>query len=338
MKLRIGVLCPSEIAFRRFAPAIKELEDSFEFVGVAHANEVEWFGKVSSDNNLSVLESDFIKAKKFVETYGGKVFNSFMELISCDDVDAIYIPLPPALHYKWAKICLENKKHVLLEKPSTTKYEDTKELIDIAIKNNLALHENYMFRFHNQISEVINFVNEKNIGIPYLYRLNFGFPFRGKNDFRYNQKLGGGALLDCGGYTIKLANIILGEDCKLNYHFLNYDKELGVDIFGYGVLTNNNGTICEVAFGMNNEYKCELEVWGSKGYFSTNRIFTAPAGFIPEGKLISGGKEYKMDLPMDDTFKKSIVYFSNCILNSDIRNESYKEILKQADFIEQFRR
>ena len=36
-----------------------------------------------------------------------------------------------------------------------------------------------------------------------------------------------------------------------------------------------------MAFGMDNDYKCELEVWGSKGSLKTGRVLTAPAGFSP---------------------------------------------------------
>ena len=36
-KIRIGVLCPSEIAFRRFMPALKKL-DCFEYIGLAAAD------------------------------------------------------------------------------------------------------------------------------------------------------------------------------------------------------------------------------------------------------------------------------------------------------------
>ena len=38
---------------------------------------------------------------------------------------------------------------------------------------------------------------------------------RGTNDFRYNRDLGGGALLDCGGYTVKLAGLFLGMTAKM---------------------------------------------------------------------------------------------------------------------------
>ena len=137
-KIKIAVLCPSEIAFRRFMPAIKKVE-SAEYVGIGVANEIEWFGSQSSKHDLSILQVENEKAKKFREVYGGKIFNSYLELLTSKEVDAIYIPLPPALQYKWVKETLKNNKHVFVEKPSTTCYKDTYELVELANKLNLAL-------------------------------------------------------------------------------------------------------------------------------------------------------------------------------------------------------
>ena len=92
-------------------PALQKI-DTIEYYGIAIANEKEWFGKKSKYNDLNVLENEYKKAKNFQDLYGGKIFNSYNELIIDKEVDAIYIPLPPALHYKWAKLALENNKHV----------------------------------------------------------------------------------------------------------------------------------------------------------------------------------------------------------------------------------
>ena len=125
-KIRLGILGTSEIAFRRFMPALQKC-DAFEYVGVASRT----------------LE----KTNTFVQQYGGICFDGYQSLIECEDIDAVYIPLPPALHYEWGKKALEHGKHVFMEKPFTTSMKDTESLIQLAKENNLALHENYMFQF-----------------------------------------------------------------------------------------------------------------------------------------------------------------------------------------------
>lgn len=334
-KIKIGVLCPSEIAFRRFMPALM-LIDNVEFIGIAHASEEEWFGNISPNNNLEVLKGDYVKALKFVDAYGGKVFDSFEDMITSKEVDGIYIPLPPALHYKWAIKSLENGKHVFVEKPTTTNFLNSSELVSKAKEKGLALHENYMFNFHNQINEIESIIRKNTIGDIRLIRIAFGFPFRGANDFRYNKSLGGGALLDCGGYTIKLATRLLGDDIEILSHTLNYVDGYDVDIYGSGTIKNKENVVAQVSFGMDNSYKCDLEIWGSKGSIFTGRILTAPSGYKPEVLIKTGTEEKKIVLNSDDSFLKSICYFIECINKKEIREESYNNIMLQARLLEKF--
>ena len=262
--MKIGIICPSEIAYRRFLPALKLVEGA-EFVGVAVNSPEERYGNELPEPKIinKMLEEEKEKAQKMVAEYGGRIFGSYDEIISSKEVDAMYLPLPPALHYEWSKKTLEYGKHVLVEKPATINLDDTKDLIDLSNRMELAFHENYMFTFHNQINYIKSVINSGEIGDIRLYRVFFGFPRRAMNDFRYNKALGGGALIDAGGYTIKLAALLLGETAHFQYSQLNYMNEFDVDIYGSGALVNNSGATAQIAFGMDNDYKCELEVWGS---------------------------------------------------------------------------
>ncbi len=328
-KIKIGVLCPSEIAFRRFMPALKKL-DNFQFAGIAAATENEWSGNGSN----KVFASEIEKAEKFIEEYGGSLFNGYSDLVSSNVIDAVYIPLPPALHFKWAKKALENGKHILVEKPFTTSLSDTKTLIDLAEKGNLAVHENYMFVYHSQIEYIQRLLKSKEIGEIRLIRIDFGFPFRGADDFRYNKDLGGGALLDCGGYTIKLALLLLGETAEITASHLNYKTGFEVDIYGSATITNSEGLTAQLSFGMDNSYKCSLEIWGSEGTAFTNRILTAPDGFEPVVIIRKGNNEQTIKLSSDDTFKKSIEFFGECVENKKIRENHFVEIINQSKLIE----
>jgi NDP-hexose-3-ketoreductase len=328
--MKIGIVCPSEIALRRFLPALSNLPD-FKFVGIATAHISEWEGA-----NDDIINKEKEKAKIFTEQYGGKIFESYSSIIESEDIDAIYLPLPPALHYKWAKLALLAGKHILIEKPATTSYKETNELISIARKRDLAMHENYMFAFHNQLTAINDIITQGEIGEVRLYRIAFGFPRRASSDFRYNKQLGGGALLDCGGYTIKYASMLLGETAKIFYAKSNYDDDFDVDIFGSAALINKHGITAQIAFGMDNSYKCDLEVWGSRGCLITGRVLTAPDGFVPEVSLKIVNEIEVRKLPADDAFMKSIQKFQECIEYNSVRNNNYKVIKKQAALIDEF--
>lgn len=337
--MKIGVICPSEIANRRFMPALEKI-DGVEFAGVGVCSRQERQGlEKESDKTFECIKKEqYKRALVFVDKYGGDIFDSYEEVVTSDKIDAVYIPLPPALHYRWAKVALEHGRHVLLEKPFTTSVSDTMSLVDISEKNNLAVHENYMFMFHSQLDFIDKIIDSGEIGDVRLFRISFGFPMRDSNDFRYKKELGGGALLDAGGYTIKYATRLLGDSAKVVQAKLNGLHPFDVDIYGSGVMVNDNGCVAHLAFGMDNDYKCELEVWGSKGTIYTNRVLTAPSDYKPEIIISKNGCKERVELAPDDTFKKSIKEFLKCISSQNARRDNIKAILKQARHVEEFQK
>ena len=329
-KVRIGVLGASEIAFRRFVPAILR-SDRFEFVGIAHVNEFEWCDNKRADQSIITAERE--KANNFKKNFGGKIFESYNEMIYSDSIDAIYIPLPPALHFKWGEKALKAGKHILLEKPFTTCLSDTRKLIKIAKRKKLAVHENFAFAFHKQIDVISDLISKKEIGDVRLIKASFGFPYRGEKDFRYKKSLGGGALLDCGGYPLKLASILLGESGKVVCSQLSSAKEHDVDVYGSATLVNNDGLTAQISFGMDNAYRCELEIWGSDGFIIAPRVFTPPADMKPT-IIVRKSDEKIIEVCEDDQFQHSAELFADCIENTEICIRNYNEISKQSKLFE----
>ena len=328
-KIRIGVLCPSEIAFRRFMLALKQLEN-FEYIGLAAATEREFTGADSD----KVRSSELAKAETFIFAHGGKIFGGYEALIHSNEVDAIYLPLPPALHFKWGKKVLENGKHLLMEKPFTTSLAETQELLSLAEKKGLAVHENYMFLYHSQLKKVKELIANGTLGELRLIRAAFGFPMRGKDDFRYQKAMGGGALLDCGGYPVRLALELLGETAKVTQSRLIQPEGYEVDLYGNAVLENKNGLCAQISFGMDNAYQCQLEVWGSKATLIAPRIFTAGADVMPKLVLKLSSGESVLELPKDDQFLHSLEVFYQLVRET----KQNHLIQRQAEMIEEIRK
>lgn len=315
--IRLGILGCSEIAFRRFMPAVLNVA-GIQVVAVSE-------------------EYDKSKLELFCSTYNLEGVEDFETLINREDIDAVYVPQPPALHYKWAKKALECGKHVLVEKPSTIDYELSKELVELASEKELALHENYMFQYHSQIAQVKEIVDAGKIGEVRLIRANFGFPLRQQNDFRYSAQLGGGALLDAGGYTLKLATMFLGNTIKVDSAKLNNLEGYEVDMYGNASLSNEEGLVCQIGFGMDCYYQCCLEIWGSNGRLYTNRIFTAPPDYLPKVTIDKADGSEEITLKADAHFEHSIETFVSEIENDNCRKKSYDEILLQARLVNEVR-
>lgn len=310
--MKIGILGTADIAFRRFLPALQKC-DGFEYAGVASRTPQ--------------------KAESFVENFGGKIYDGYDAMLEDDRIDAVYLPLPPALHYEWGKKVLLSGKHLLMEKPFTISLAQTNELLRLAEEKGLAVYENYMFLYHAQLAYIKKLIADGELGDIRLYRLAFGFPKRAADDFRYNKKLGGGALLDCGGYTVRLAMELLGSTAHVTQANLVCPDGYEVDLYGSAVLENNDGICAQLSFGMDNAYRCQLEVWGSRANLIADRIFTASAGVVPPVVLMKQEKQ-NIELPADDAFHNSLCEFKKCIEDKEIRNKKSAWIFKQAEMIE----
>lgn len=307
--MKIGILGTSDIAFRRFLPALAKCE-GITYAGVASRTPE--------------------KAAPFLEQYGCSVYDGYGALLADESIDAVYVPLPPALHYGWGKKVLESGKHLLMEKPFTTDPDDTESLLSLAREKGLAVHENYMFLYHSQLKKVKELIAAGELGDIRLYRMAFGFPKRGGNDFRYVRELGGGALLDCGGYPVRLALELLGDSTKVVQAKLMTPADYEVDLYGNAVLENSEGQCAQISFGMDNAYQCQLEVWGSKAMLIAPRIFTAGADMKLSLILRTSTGESTVEIPADDQFLHSIERFHRSVKDETARKEMYKDIQKQS--------
>ena len=312
----IGILGAADIAYSKFLPALKTVEGA-ECAGIA-------------SNSQTKLE-------RFVTDFNLKVYESYDAVLEDENIDCVYIPLPPAFHYKWAKKALLAGKHVFLEKPSTTSLAETKELVSLAKERGLVLQENYMFQYHAQLRDIEEIIKSGQLGKIRLIRTSFGFPRRGANDFRYNKELGGGTMMDNGGYTIKLITRLLGKSARLISSKLDYEEETGVDIFGNAVFVNDEGVMAQAAFGMDCQYQCSLEVWGSEGRLTTGRIFTAPAGLKVSAVIEDKSGSRQIELTEDDHFARSVENFIKAVSNEALKNEMAEDLILQSAIVEEIR-
>lgn len=97
--------------------------------------------RVAVDSNIVDVAGIF-KGSQFCFDYDQqesdieKTLNHFL-----NNIDCVYISLPPTKHYELIKFLLENQIHVLYESPLALKVEQAKELIEIARKNQIVLQE-----------------------------------------------------------------------------------------------------------------------------------------------------------------------------------------------------
>lgn len=317
-QINIGILGCANIAKKFIIPTLKEMNE-FNIIGIASRTKE--------------------KSDEFARDFNITSFYCYENLLETKNLDAVYIPLPNSLHYEWIKKALDKNIHVLVEKSMACSYEEAVELNTIAKEKSLVLIENFQFRFHSQLQYIKDLVDSGKIGELRNIRATFGFPpFTDSDNIRYNKELGGGALLDAGAYPIKISQVFLGNDIDVDSANLETPHDKKVDIWGSAYIKQKDGkVVSQIAFGFDNFYQNNIELWGSKGKIYTNRIYTAAPGFEPTVEIETTGGKAIVKLPSDNHFKNMLKYFYTQILTKEKIEDEYDQNINQARLINELK-
>ena len=142
------------------------------------------------------------KCREFADKYQAVAYDSAIEAMSAADVDGIYIVTPHTSHYEYAKMALELKKPVLLEKPFTVIAPETDELIALARKNDVYIAE-AMWTWFAAGANYVKFWYDLGL-FGQINRVHIDYRCDGRN---YAARItdpnkAGGALLDIGVYAL----------------------------------------------------------------------------------------------------------------------------------------
>ncbi|MFD4693979.1 Gfo/Idh/MocA family protein [Streptomyces sp. NPDC058463] len=314
--LRIGVVGCAGIAWRRMLPAIERNPD-VELVAVASRDEA--------------------KARRFTRRFGGDPVAGYDQLLSRDDIDAVYVPLPALLHAEWIERALLAGKHVLSEKPLAATSEDAAALVKLAESRGLALLESFMFLCHPQHARVRQLVADGVVGELRTLTAEFAFPAKGEDDIRYRPDVGGGALTDIGVYPVRTALLYLGEELDVLGAALHMDHRLGVDLGGSALLANRDGVTAHLTWGMEHAYRSRYALWGSAGRISTSWAYTPPPTHGPVIRIERQDHVEELTLPAEDQFAHVVAAFVARVrdgLPSGLEGES---VLSQARLVDRVR-
>ena len=117
-------------------------------VGVGHLgiHHVKHYAAISNVNLLGIYDPDIKRSNYVAKKYKTIAFQNLKKLIK--DVDALSIVTPTPNHFKTAKLCLKNKKHVFIEKPITVTLEEANKLLDLSKDNSTIIQVGHIERLN----------------------------------------------------------------------------------------------------------------------------------------------------------------------------------------------
>lgn len=101
----------------------------------------------------------------------------YAEVLADDDIHAVVLATPAALHFDMATRALQAGKDVFVEKPLALSAGEGSELVELAAKNRRILMVGHILRYHPAVRKLKELIDSGSLGrIQYVYsnRLNMG--------------------------------------------------------------------------------------------------------------------------------------------------------------------
>jgi predicted dehydrogenase len=312
-QVRYGILSTAQIALNRHIPAAREAPNA---------------------TVVAVSSRDKKKAEECARRFDiPRAYGSYQEVLDDAQVDAIINPLPNSLHGEWTIKAAEAGKHVLCEKPLATSLEEAQRMIAAARANGVCLMEAFTHRFNPQLQCARRVVQEGQIGEVKVARAELTFTLRDwDNDVRASKDLGGGALLDAGCYCVSALRFVLNAEPVAALGFQHLRR--GVDATFSGLLRFPGDHLGYVVTGMEQPFRCLLEVVGSEGRIEVPSMFDEK-GVV---KISIGNQEHVEQLSAPDRFRVQLERFSACVLQKKAPEFPPEDSLKNTAALVALRR
>ena len=265
-RVRWGILATGSIA-RQFAEGLK-MAKTGELVATASRSQE--------------------KADAFAAEFGGKGYDSVEALLALDEVDAVYIASPHHVHKDQTIQVARAGKAILCEKPFVLNAREAKEALAVVKEAGVFFMEAFMYRCSPQTRKLRELLREGVIGTPRAVNAEFSFGAgRGWDNFRTDAAVGGGGLMDVGGYCVSLASLVFDGDPTEAFYAKAMD-EAGYDGVGVGALKYETG-LAHFGAGIHLTMRNDARIYGEAGHIT----LTSPWKSDPDAAMIvqADGKE-----------------------------------------------
>jgi predicted dehydrogenase len=239
---------------------------------------------VAVGSRTKAKAKEFAKHLKVPQAHG-----SYEALLADKNVEAVYIATPHPQHHEWVMRAAEAKKHILCEKPLAVHYDQAGAMMQAAWENSVFFMEAYMYRCHPQIARMIELIRAGTIGDVRVIKATFGSPVPYDLDNRlFNREMGGGGILDIGGYCTSMARLIAGvaigkpfaEPEKLSV-FGQIGLESEVDEYASAMVIFPQDIVAMLSCGLRLQQENTVRIEGSGG------TLTLPDPWVPN---VNGGE------------------------------------------------
>lgn len=308
-KINWGILGFARIAMNEVIPAILEAESARLYAVASRSQE---------------------KLKEAEELYKPeKLHHSYEALLEDKDVEAVYIPLPNALHKEWAIKAMEAGKHVLCEKPLALNEAEVREMAETSKKHKVLFMEAFMYRYTERTKRVAEILESGVLGDIRHVDSTFRFFLNREGTIKMKPELGGGALYDVGCYPVNFATMVFQEEpVKVSAAAAMQNQ---VDVQISALLEYKDGKTASLHAGFNAFGRNYSEIIGTEGRLEIPDSFLDNEGVMT---LYTDQGMEEIHVPTCHRYTLEVEDFSSAILESRDPKLKLEESLQNARILD----
>ncbi len=230
----------------------------------------------------AVAGRDQARTERYARDNGiERAIQGYDTLLADEQVDAVYIALPNALHAEWTIAALRAGKAVLCEKPLCTSVDETERVLTVAGETGVLLWEAFVFPFHNQMRRLREIMSNRDVGDIVELQSNFHFMITNRHNIRLSSDLAGGAINDVGCYCLRLARLVFGTEAGDAVVVPRWASE-GVDEEAQAIVSYPSERRLVLSCGMFREYDTFARLLGTSGEIRFSNPFHPHSGDMME--------------------------------------------------------
>jgi xylose dehydrogenase (NAD/NADP) len=288
--VRFGIISTANIADAKVVPAIR-----------------------ASDHEVRAVASrDRDRAAAFADRHDvPEAFGGYEALLDAD-IDAVYNPLPNALHREWTCRAADAGLDVLCEKPLASDADEAIEVVQHCRNAGVTLMEAFMYQYHPRTERALE-VADRHLGdIRHVHAaFNFPLPSDRTDDVRLDPSLAGGALMDVGCYAVSAARQFLGEPVAADAT-VNDARNCGVDTDIAGTLEFADGATATVEASFESRNHQSYRVEGTDGWLEATDAFNPTHDDGVVLRWGTDGKTVEEAFDPIDQYRLEVEHFADC--------------------------
>ncbi|MDN3687049.1 Gfo/Idh/MocA family protein [Cyclobacterium jeungdonense] len=231
---------------------------------------IEAIRKLPSLRLKAICRRDPLALNHQKKTYGVEGYTDYKELLEDPTIDAVLIATPHHLHATIAITAAGAGKHILLEKPMASTWEDCLAINDACEKNNVKLMLGQVAQFSPAFVAAKKYLEAGELGVIHMARatsVSF-WKHAERQDWHLTKNTGGGYLLSVAVHQLDLLCALIPSRVRGVYAMIsNRFHRDEVDDGGIIILKFSDGQQASLHFSgfQNGVNQVDAELYGANG-------------------------------------------------------------------------